>query len=400
VGISLGLVGLGRFGSGFAELFRRHPLVSRVALCDREPERAARFARRESWRDKLRPADVYETLDDICRSDLDALVIMTQPWLHAPQCVQAMESGKHVFSAVPILTVPDGGEILEWCDRLVETVRRTGQRYMMGETVYYSAEAVYCRRRAREGAFGAFVHSEGEYFHPFDSAQHGDLRKVARDNLASQAGREWAARYGEYAARGARDGPMHYPTHSLSGPLSVTGAHALKVCAWGTAPHTDDPVLAHNPFSNETALFKMSDGSTLRACEHRECSVGRVAFRIYGTRASFDGGCWISDAEVTRPDVETMREPLPPKVTEAWGDAAEALVDAGEAGACTRLVHEFVEAVVQDRMPAINVWEAVRYMAPGVMAHRSALRDGEVLEVPDWGDPPADRASATSAGGA
>ncbi len=73
-----------------------------------------------------------------------------------------------------------------------------------------------------------------------------------------------------------------------------------------------------------------------------------------------------------------------------WGDAAAALVDAGEAGACTRLVHEFVEAVAQDRRPAINVWEAVRYMAPGVMAHKSALRDGEVLEVPDWGDPPAE----------
>ena len=33
--------------------------------------------------------------------------------------------------------------------------------------------------------------------------------------------------------------------------------------------------------------------------------------------------------------------------------------------------------------PAVNVWEAVRYMAPGVMAHKSALRDGEVLEVPE-----------------
>ncbi len=40
------------------------------------------------------------------------------------------------------------------------------------------------------------------------------------------------------------------------------------------------------------------------------------------------------------------------------------------------------------RQPAINVWEAVRYMAPGVMAHKSAERDGEVLEMPDWGDAP------------
>ena len=38
------------------------------------------------------------------------------------------------------------------------------------------------------------------------------------------------------------------------------------------------------------------------------------------------------------------------------------------------------------RRSAINAWEVVRHMAAGVMAHQSALRDGEVLEVPDWGD--------------
>jgi len=42
----------------------------------------------------------------------------------------------------------------------------------------------------------------------------------------------------------------------------------------------------------------------------------------------------------------------------------------------------------ENKQPAINAWEAVRYMAAGVMAHKSALRDGEVLEVPDWGDAP------------
>lgn len=37
MGISVGLVGLGDFGSAFAGLFKNHPLVDRVGLCDREP---------------------------------------------------------------------------------------------------------------------------------------------------------------------------------------------------------------------------------------------------------------------------------------------------------------------------------------------------------------------------
>ena len=126
MGISIGLVGLGSFGSGFAELFKRHPLVDRIALCDREPERVARFAELESWRDKFSPRDAYGSLDEICRTDLDALVIITQPWLHAPQCVQALEAGKHVYSAVPVISIPDDDEILEWCDRLVTTCQRAG----------------------------------------------------------------------------------------------------------------------------------------------------------------------------------------------------------------------------------------------------------------------------------
>jgi predicted dehydrogenase len=392
MGISIGLVGLGRFGSEFAEVFKRHPSVDRIALCDREPERIAAFASRDSWRDKLRPADIYETLDDICRSDLEALVIMTQPWLHGPQCLQAMQSGKHVYSAVPVSFLPDGDEVLEWCDRLVETTRRTGLHYMLGETTYYYDGAMYCRQRAREGAFGAFVHSEGEYLHPFDSPLYGDLRQVSRANVASKAGREWAAQYGTYLRRGARDGPMHYPTHSTSGPISVTGAHALKVCAWGTRPQTRDPFFGNSAFSNETALFRMSDGSTMRICEHRECTVSRVTFRIFGTKASFEGDRWVTHEGERQLSGEEMRDPLPAEVTEAWRDPAAGLPDlGGHVGSYGYLVHEFVDAVADDRIPAINIWEAVRYMAPGVMAHKSALRDGELLDVPDWGDPPTGR---------
>jgi hypothetical protein len=51
-------------------------------------------------------------------------------------------------------------------------------------------------------------------------------------------------------------------------------------------------------------------------------------------------------------------------------------------------VHEFVDAVAHDRVPTINVWEAVRYMAAGAVAHKSALRHGELMDVPDWGDAP------------
>lgn len=391
MGISIGLVGLGAFGSAFADLFMSHPLVNRIALCDREPDRVARFAKRPDWQAKFRPRDAYTSLDDICRSDLDALVIITQPWLHAPQCIQAMQAGKRVYSAVPVISLPDGDEILDWCDRLVETLRRTGQLYILGETTVYRPQTLYCRRRAAVGDFGDFVYSEGEYFHDVDEPR-SNLRTVQQRREASQSGQEWVRLKEEYKRRGVVSGPMHYPTHSTSGPMRVMNAHATRVCAWGYANRTGDPYYAEHgeAFSNETALFQMSNGATMRICEHREIGLpGREIFRVYGTQGSFENDHWCNKEVRTPLSVAEMRDPLPPEVEEAFRSASKTSdFYGGHGGSHAYLVHEFVEAVAQERQSAINVWEAVRYMAAGVMAHKSALADGEVLAVPDWGDAP------------
>ena len=93
---------------------------------------------------------------------------------------------------------------------------------------------------------------------------------------------------------------------------------------------------------------------------------------------------------------EGMRDPLPPEVSAAFKAALQPDADPdddfqpkGHGDSHPYLVHEFCDSMANDRQPAINVWEAVRYMAAGVMAHKSALADGEVLDVPDWGDAPA-----------
>ncbi|MDP6041983.1 MAG: Gfo/Idh/MocA family oxidoreductase [Candidatus Latescibacteria bacterium] len=385
MGISIGLVGLGSFGSAFAGLFKAHPLVDRIALCDREPERVQKFAENPAFQDKFNPSDTYDSLDAICQSDLDALVLITQPWLHAAQAVQTMEAGKHVYSAVPIVSIPDGDEILDWCDKLIATCKRTGLHYMLGETTYYRPQAMYCRRKFAEGAFGHIVYSEGEYLHDVD---HG-LREVQRRRLASSAGQEWIEFSKTYTDRGIVSGPMHYPTHSTAGPICVTNAHAVNVCAWGYYDPDKDPYFG-DAFSNETALFKMSNGATMRICEYRQIGHrGAEVFRIFGTQASFKENTWITKSDATPLTIDEMRDPLPQDVADAYQDISKTSnFYGGHGGSHAYLAHEFVDAIAHNRTPATNAWEAARYMAAGVMAHKSALRDGEILDVPDWGDAP------------
>jgi bifunctional pyridoxal-dependent enzyme with beta-cystathionase and maltose regulon repressor activities len=119
-------------------------------------------------------------------------------------------------------------------------------------------------------------------------------------------------------------------------------------------------------------------------------------FNILGTEGAFYGeeegrgkSRWLTKSAATPLTVAEMRTPLPEEVYQAFAvHRGESDVYGGHGGSHAYLVHEFVEAVAQGRQPAINAWEAVRYMAPGVMAHKSALRDGEILAVPDWGDAP------------
>ena len=262
---------------------------------------------------------------------------------------------------------------------------------MLGETTFYRPEAIYCRRRAAEGGFGDFVYSEGEYYHDVDSPG-SNLRRVIEHRLASTAGQEWLKAYQKYKDRGVQNGPMHYPTHSTSGPMSVMNARANKVCAWGYANRNEDSYFKDQgyAFSNETALFQMSNGSTMRICEHREIGLrGRETFRIYGTQGSFENHHWCDKASRTPLTPQEMRRPLPPEVEDAFRAVSRTSeIYGGHGGSHPYLVNEFVEAVHQERQPAIHVWSAVRYMAAGVIAHKSALRDGEILSIPDWGDGP------------
>ncbi len=387
MGIKIGLVGLGSFGSAFAGLFTAHPLVDKIALCDREPERVDKFAQNPLFQTKLASNGLYYDFADICKADLDALVIITQPWLHAEQTVQAMQHGKHVYSAVPIVSLPDGDEILEWCDKLIRSAESTGMSFMLGETTYYRPEAVYCRQRAAKGDFGVFTHSEGWYLHDSNSPT-SNLYEVQRRRLASKSGQEWVEKAKEYARRNIISGPMHYPTHSVSGPMAVMNAYAKKVSCWAFSSDGD---FMENEYYNETALFQMSNKTTMLIKEHRQAGhPNEETFSIYGTEGSYVANSWRDRSRIIPLTEEQMRPPLPDDIVAAFKHfMGETGYYGGHGGSHAYLVHEFVDAIASGRQPAVNAWDAVRYMAAGVTAHKSALQDGLILDVPDWGDGPA-----------
>ena len=383
MGFSVGMVGVGAFARSFIPLFLAHPLVDVVALCDHDTAKLAAAAREYGI------ARTYPSLDALCRSDVDAAVIITQNWLHAPQAVQALRAGKHVYSAVP------PGITLEEIATLVRTVEETGLVYMLGETSYYYPAVLYCRQRHAAGDFGQIVYGEAEYDHDWDHGLYDVMRR--------RGGERWRETAGSP--------PMHYPTHSTSQIISVTGAYMTYVSCQGFVDRHPDGLYGQqanrwdNPFSNQIALFRMSDGSSCRVNECRRIGHPEVVrMSLFGTNASFEaneaGAVWLTKERAP----QRLDELLAPRtvITEHGAytglssvhpgerlPAAFAGVPTGHQGSHAFLVDDFVQACAAGRMPPNNVWMAARYALPGIVAHESALRGGELLEIPDFGAPPA-----------
>lgn len=152
--VRLGLIGAGSRGQELARLFARQPGVSLVAACDVYPPRfgeleaqiKAPFARHEDYR---------ALLD---RKDLDAVIVATPLYLHAPHVVAVLESGRHVYAEKSLgLTVAD-------CHRIASAASRSKALFQIGHQFRYASWYQEAVRRVRAGEIGKVTHIDA-YWH-------------------------------------------------------------------------------------------------------------------------------------------------------------------------------------------------------------------------------------------
>jgi len=53
----------------------------------------------------------------------------------------------------------------------------------------------------------------------------------------------------------------------------------------------------------------------------------------------------------------------------------------GHGGSHGPLTNEFITAILENREPLVNIYEALAMTVPGIIAHQSALKNGERLRV-------------------
>jgi hypothetical protein len=59
-------------------------------------------------------------------------------------------------------------------------------------------------------------------------------------------------------------------------------------------------------------------------------------------------------------------------------------VGSGHGGSHTYLTHEFIAALVEEREPAVDLYESLAMTVPGLVAMESSRKDGEQLKIPSF----------------
>lgn len=362
----IGVVG-GRFGAAFH--WHQHPNCIVEAVSD------LREDRRKHLMNVYKCDKSYNSLEELIKDPkIDAVAVFTGAPDHVKHSVACMKAGKHVVSAVPACMS------LKEAEELLAVQKQTQMTYMMAETSYYHPAMISARQFLKEGKFGDIYYTEAEYHH---------------------AGMEyalWEDEFGHTWRWGLP--PMLYPTHCTSFLIGLTGERLVEVSSigWGDG----DPIMDGNPYKNkfwnETALFKTDKGNAMRvSINWRGAFGGCERAQWYGSKMSFfephpNGvgpiirrathkmGTDSAGFERAESTFEQYNQPN-------WAQTLlpESLrVGGGHEGAEPFLTHEFVDAIVNNRKPAIDIYEALAYTVPGIIAHESSKRNGAQMKIPSF----------------
>lgn len=362
--INIAIVGLG-FGAEFIPIYQKHPDANMYAICQRNPEKLDQIG------DAFKIAKRYVSYEDLLKDPLvDAVHINTPIQNHAEQSIAALRAGKHVACTVPMATTVDE------CRRIVEAVEETGLTYMMMETVVYSREFLFVKEQYERGELGKIQF----------------LRASHQQEMAGWPG------YWEGLP------PMHYATHCVGPVLALPKAQAAYVSCFGSGKIDDNLIEKYgSPFAIETCHIKYRNSDLSAEVTRSLFNTARQyreSFDVYGSKKSFEWTLIEHEDSVihTGEFPEKVKIPdyahlLPKEIqhftTAGVYDSEENqhlsfIQGSGHGGSHPHLVNEFINALIENRSPYPDARESANITCVGILAHESAMKGGEIIQLPDF----------------
>lgn len=314
------------------------------AICAARPEPLAALAR--EWGVPFHTTD-YRALVE--RPDIDVVAVYSPDHLHAQHCLAALAAGKHVVCTKPMCTS------LEDARELVRAVRRSGKKFMVGQTMRFDRQFLTLRHFVERGDLGKLRVAQAHYVH--------DMRPVYQFT-------PWRVQAPQDLMYG---GIVHVADILRSFCGDVAEVHAFGNHGTLTPEYPfEDNYLLNLRFESGV----IGQGVGLYGIVHPPMPMMQVA--LFGT-----GGTAISDFTDNEPgtlrvtlDALPLHEPLtmhfpPEKDTSVYGHGQTVI----------RYMRHFQQCLDEDREPSPNVLDGAKAVAVGAAAWES-IRSGKAVAVP------------------
>ena len=271
---------------------------------------------------------------------------------------------------------------VEDCKTIVDLCKETGLKYMMMETVVYAREFLYMKEL-------------------YDNGELGKLQFIKASHQQDMDG--WPGYWPGLP-------PMHYATHCVGPALGLARNEAEYVSCFASGTIREEMHAAYNsPFAVESTHVKFKD-SDLSAHIYRSlfdvARQYRETIEVYGSEKSVE---WpLIEARAARPaHREKARAGNPfqshrpdyadrlPEEIRAFttggvygGEDGEEHLSftqgAGHGGSHPHLVHQFLNMLNTGTDSYPNAVESANITLTGILAHESALKGGERIDLPPW----------------
>lgn len=350
----MGMVGVG--GYGRAAAYMGHPDIKVTAICDTDADVLEKTGDELDIQDKYR----FQKYEDFLNEDIDIVMIGSPVPFHAQQTIDALDAGKHVLCEIT------AADTVEDCFRIIEAVERSGKIYMMAENTVYFHFIREWKRQIDQGLLGTIFHAEGEY-----------LSRIRHMVMNPETGeRYW------------RDNrpPLHYCSHSLGPILEFMDDRIVKATGHGTSK-TIIPKGGVGSTDIQTGLFETAKGKTIKLLRSsvpaRNPNVG--FFSLYGSKGQMengrigydsDGWIYIEDDPKYKDGAKRLSCPL------ADPAAPKSASVAGHGTSEYYLLRDFVRAIEGEIDSPIDVYRAVEYTIPGIIAQQAVEKGNVWLDVP------------------
>jgi predicted dehydrogenase len=369
--INIAVVGL-QFGGQFAPVYKLHPDVGTVAICELDQNLLNEYG------DKFQFDRRFSSFQEVLASDdIDAVHLVTPIHSHAQMSMDALNAGKHCACTVPM------GTTIEEIKGIIKAQKTSGKNYMMMETAVYTFQYLHAKEMLKRGEFGRIQFLRGAHYQDMEG---------------------WPPYW-----KGLP--PMHYATHAVSPLLAITDTRAVKVHCFGSGAMREELYNQYgNPYPVETAIFQLEKDNLAAEVTRTLFETTRSymeSFNIYGDKASLE---WhMEDEALIRFDtgsleggrgknVDSKRIQLTPGFGQLPAEIVRfmshqdhldeenphlsVLQGGAHHGSHPHMVHEFIRSIVEKRKPLIDAITAANWTAAGICAHESAMNGGKEVIIP------------------